>query len=114
MTTITKLTGEEESILSAMDNEFMIPDIEEGDWHKVDGTAGTSWFPADNFTADEATTEYDGEADTVETIHGYGARLSAPGYLDCTDWTVFATYEEAARYLVDTYGNDVEIGAVES
>lgn len=26
--------------------------------------------------------------------HGYGVRLSAPGYLDCTEWEVFDTSAE--------------------
>lgn len=36
---------------------------------------------------------------SVEKVKGYGARLSAPGYLDCTDWTVFKTEDEAWNYL---------------
>ena len=30
---------------------------------------------------------------------GYGARFSAPGYLDCTQWAVFNTEDEARAYL---------------
>ena len=42
-----------------------------------------------------------------ETAHGYFARLSASGYLDCTKWGgPFETEAEAARYLIDTYGNE--------
>lgn len=37
---------------------------------------------------------------------GYLARLSAPGYMDCTDWSAFDNEDEAARYLIDTYGDD--------
>jgi len=43
-----------------------------------------------------------------ENIKGYGARLSAPGYLDCTEWAVFDTREEAEEYLDETYPNDEE------
>jgi hypothetical protein len=33
------------------------------------------------------------------------ARLSAPGFLDCTDWSgPFQSVEEAAQHLIDTYG----------
>ena len=35
------------------------------------------------------------EPQSWENIKGYGARLSAPGYLDCTEWTVFDTEDEA-------------------
>lgn len=37
---------------------------------------------------------------------GYGARLSAPGYINCTDWTVFDTEQEANDYLEEMYGDD--------
>jgi hypothetical protein len=37
---------------------------------------------------------------------GYGARLSAPGYLDCTEWSVFDTKEEAEAYLDEYYPED--------
>jgi hypothetical protein len=36
---------------------------------------------------------------SIRLVEGYGARLSAPGYLDCTDWCVFATREEAEASL---------------
>ena len=40
---------------------------------------------------------------------GWGARLSAPGYLDCTDWTVFDTEAEAQEYLdAETEDEDEE------
>jgi hypothetical protein len=44
--------------------------------------------------------------DGVEYIEGHGARLSAPGYMDCTDWSVFDTVEEAEAYLDDMYGDN--------
>lgn len=34
----------------------------------------------------------------------WACRLSAPGYLDCTDWVAFDTEGECVEYLVDTYG----------
>ena len=40
---------------------------------------------------------------SVTYIKGYGARLSAPGYMDCTEWAVFDTEEEAQEYLVESY-----------
>ena len=50
----------------------------------------------------------DGEPQTWENIKGYGARLSAPGYLDCTEWSVFETEEEAREYLEENYPEDDE------
>jgi len=40
---------------------------------------------------------------TVEPVSGYGARLSAPGYMDCTDWTVHESEGEARASLADMY-----------
>lgn len=37
---------------------------------------------------------------------GYGARLSAPGYMDCTEWSVFRTETEASLWLSEAYGDD--------
>jgi hypothetical protein len=38
---------------------------------------------------------------SVDLGEGWGARLSAPGYLDCTPWSVFDTREEAEAALRD-------------
>ena len=43
------------------------------------------------------------EIDSVDVIRGYGVRLSAPGYMDCTEWEVYGSLWEAnnrARELV--------------
>jgi len=47
------------------------------------------------------------EVDLYELKEGWFARLSAPGYMDCTDWCgPFKSEEEANKYLLDTYGDD--------
>jgi len=47
------------------------------------------------------------EAGIYEVKEGWFARLSAPGYLDCTDWDgPFKTEQEAKEYLIDIYGDD--------
>ena len=39
--------------------------------------------------------------------NGIYCRLSASGYLDCTDWSgPFETIDEAAQCLIDLYGDD--------
>ena len=43
---------------------------------------------------------------SVQEREGYGVRLSALGYLDCTEWAVFDTEEEARAYLEETYGEE--------
>lgn len=39
------------------------------------------------------------DVDFITLIRGYGARLSMPGYLDCTPWSVFKTLREARAYF---------------
>lgn len=99
-------------------------------WLEIEGSNGTTFVDAEdvparlrelsnfvwskteaeNEEANELAAEYyDGhEVYTVTIREGYGARLSAPGYMDCTEWSVFDTEEEARKYLDDTYGDDEE------
>ena len=56
----------------------------------------------------DAAKAYNVPIENVEHKHGWGARLSAPGYLDATEWAVFDTKQEAAQYLLEMYGNDDE------
>lgn len=49
------------------------------------------------------------EGDDIQSIefkHGFLARLSASGYMDCTDWSAHGTEQEAKDYLINTYGGD--------
>ena len=43
-----------------------------------------------------------------QRIEGWGARLSARGYLDCTEWIVFDTKKDACDYLDTYYPEDEE------
>ena len=47
------------------------------------------------------------DVDHIKLIRGYGARLSAPGYLDCTEWCVFKTLKGARDYLKEQEDDDV-------
>lgn len=88
---------------------FMQPEITHNqDWWWVDTvSAGVVYYPADLFSRREIADIWDIDISEVEHHEGYGARMSAPGYLDCTDWAVFETYDEAASYLEEYYGDDV-------
>lgn len=50
----------------------------------------------------------EGTIDSLELKSGWLARMSAPGYTDCTDWTAHKTAEEAHEYLKEMYGDDDE------
>lgn len=93
-------------------------------WLRVETTQGTFFVDGglhlnvSNCPADEVENNpiwastvrqhVEGEPQSWEWIKGYGARLSAPGYLDCTEWTVFQTQAEAEQYLEETYPDDEE------
>jgi hypothetical protein len=105
---------------------FMEPEVTYGDWYEVT-TDGIDFIPvdvvskADGLTIGQFATEHDPAWDTIaelvrpyvngtptciRRLSGFGARLSAPGYLDCTEWSVFPTEQEARDYLRDELGTD--------
>lgn len=45
------------------------------------------------------------DADVAPVLHRgkYIARLSAPGYMDCTEWSMHDTMKAAEEYLVEMY-----------
>jgi len=43
------------------------------------------------------------DVEMIERVEGYGARLSARGYMDATEWSVHETEAEAAQALIDMY-----------
>jgi hypothetical protein len=77
--------------------EFMKPECVKGDFATFTGQYGeTITVPLGSLNLHT----YDNS--TLEVRHNaYGVRLSASGYLDCTDWEVFDTLEEAQDYLIE-------------
>jgi hypothetical protein len=91
-------------------------------WLEVETTHGTEIIPqelvADVSDCDAENVENmplwfntvqqytEGEPKEWKWIEGYGARLSAPGYMDCTDWTVFDSPEQAQAHLEEMYPED--------
>lgn len=105
-------------------SNFMQPQVTQlQNWLRVETTNGTEWidslFVRDSDTKTHPMSEQE-RTNTVkeiqpytegtplswENVKGYGARLSAPGYLDCTAWAVFDTEEEARQYLSETFTDD--------
>lgn len=86
----------------------MKPEITFGTFHHATNQHGdTELYPDEYFTLTEVMRECECEKEDVETLTGYYARLSMPGYLDCTEWAgPFDTVEEAEEYLTDTYGDE--------
>lgn len=81
----------------------MQPQITEWcEWLEMESSEGTFYFPADHFSEEEVMSLVEQPVDIIR-IEGYGARLSMPGYMDCTEWSVFSTIHEAAEYLLDMF-----------
>lgn len=97
---------------------FMQPQVYLGEYFRVNTSAGTEFVPCDIIGRTmavhvEALANYlEGKPDDPEECcdvsTGWLARLSAPGYLDCTDWTAHKTEAEARAYLVEMYGGEEE------
>lgn len=93
---------------------FMKPQIYRGGYFAVETSDGTEIVPADVIgrtmgTAGEAFENYvSGHIldtdECVEHKEGWLARMSAPGYMDCTDWTVHVSETAATLYLDEAYG----------
>jgi hypothetical protein len=99
---------------------FMEKQIQYNRWIQIDGPCGTDSVPFDvvfssqnkktmNPTFEDVRDYTENrEAWSIDVVDGYGARLSAPGYMDCTPWSVFKTEQEAAEYLEENYPDDDE------
>ena len=91
---------------------FMEPQIELGNWYACeDKHGGTEIVPADLVGETPKLADFalycEGDIVSFELLKNkYGARLSAPGYMDKTDWSMFDTEEEAQKYLDEIYSDD--------
>ena len=113
----------------------MQPEIVHGLWLRVDTQNGTWWVPEDlvgpvflkqdvAYEVDWLNLEEDSnlrvlvndledyvEADRTEIyeltlIEGWGGRMSAPGYMDRTEWIVLPNRDDVEAVLEDLYGED--------
>lgn len=108
---------------------FMRPFVYQGDFYLVEGDHGTDLVPVDvvgdiglatGYTVDiddgssiwvpaiNALMDYtDNGADitSIERMHGFYGRYSAPGYIDATDWTWGNTESEVLAELESMYGD---------
>ena len=95
---------------------FMRQEIYKGSYFEIETTNGTEIVPSDVIgrtmgTHVEAFANYlDGKPfdddEVIECKEGWLARLSAPGYMDCTTWGAYASEEAARAALVEMYGDD--------
>lgn len=77
---------------------FMIPQYHEGEIVSWETSDGVFYIPAEHYEE-----SFSAGAESVVRSSGALSRLSAPGYLDCTDWSPSPTLEEARKHLSETY-----------
>lgn len=89
---------------------FMQRQIDLGDWYVCETIYGTEIVDVElvNARSNEDLQMYcEGTVESFELVKNkFGARLSAPGYMDRTDWVIFDTRKEAQEYLDETYPED--------
>jgi hypothetical protein len=102
---------------------FMEKEIYKGKAWLVETTDGTEVIPDDVVTMPDFVGESDEEQSEALKIlqpyceggiievpdcavGGYLARMSAPGYLDCTPWSLYETEHEAETELDRLYGEE--------
>jgi len=86
---------------------FMERQIVFGHWWQVETADGsTEYVRADILDRSDVETGDFTNSDpiTIEKVKGWGCRLSAPGYLDRTDWMVFDDRLTAIDALTDAFG----------
>lgn len=90
---------------------FMQPEYtEDKRWWQIDGSCGIALFPAEMFSREQAICNYDGTPFEVEETSGFGVRLSAPGYMDCTEWDVFDSIKECRDFVEECWEVDPDTG----
>ena len=92
---------------------FMVPQYEKGRRWELTKPDGESEFFEEIGDACRHIAEHATDKDdyTVTCQNGWFARLSAPGYMDCTEWCgPFDTAFDARQYIVDTYDVDATTG----
>lgn len=96
---------------------FMQREVYFGQYYSVETFAGTCIIPIevsgvvrsldDLVDYCEGTIRSDEDnADWDALKSGWLARMTAPGYMDCTDWSAHPTEEDAESYLADMYGDE--------
>lgn len=79
---------------------FMEPQLRKGEFVLYGEDDDSRFLPAEEYESDSGPER--------SRVSGWGVRLSAPGYLDCTSWSVYDTRIEALRALADEVDGEFE------
>jgi hypothetical protein len=93
----------EKQIEKLFENSFMKPYLYEGKFWEIETTEGTEIVPLDVESERQNLWQYvNGRIilrGDIKKRNGYYCRLSANGYMDCTEWAGFKTKHDALEYL---------------
>lgn len=90
----------------------MQPQVVFDTWYEIEDKHGEIHIVPKEVIEDFIHSELESLTTTAQgfsvTVHKdtWGGRMSAPGYLDCTDWCLYASEKEAYADLKETYGDD--------
>jgi hypothetical protein len=71
---------------------------------------GDTYYPYEDFSADAILEHARNKDARLGIVTGFGVRLSAPGYLDCTDWEVYEDEDAADNRVLDLEEEEEENG----
>jgi hypothetical protein len=116
---MTLSASDRERGLARLEKGFMTPDIYQGDVWEVSADHGSTYYvPAHLVGAEpdtdtlqdcvESVIDTDDDGNPIAELKSgvWLTRLSASGYMDCTDWSIHDSEDEAIDYLIDTYDDD--------
>lgn len=95
---------------------FMVPEYSTGPFYEVTDTRGEGTLvPAELVGSRPKPADFadyiDGTPKEAEKVKGWFVRLSAPGYMDATDWSgPFDTEQEARAHVRDFWEVDPDSG----
>lgn len=95
---------------------FMQKEIRKDTYFEIETTEGTAIVPGHvsprtcatvaEFFAHYVTGNILNPDELIEVKEGWVARMSAPGYLDCTEWGAYPSYDDAYAALEEMYGDN--------
>lgn len=89
---------------------FLIPEYVDGRWARVTDWAGEVYVTPEEYLGD-LLSDLGSTPEPPEIIQAVGVRLSAPGYLDATDWYLAETETDARRIVVEDFSACPDCGA---
>lgn len=104
------MTPTAEQVAEAFEGQFMQPQSHGPiSYYRIETDNGT-WivpsFVCDSDDIEDFRDYCEGKPTRYERKTGYVYRLSAPGYMDCTNWEAADTLEEALTALLEMSGQD--------